>query len=332
MIRVSVIIPTFRRNDGFLRAAISVFEQDRLHNIELIAVDNSPEGAAIALFKQLETYAPIPFRWTHEPRPGVSHARNAALLIARGDYIAWLDDDQKAPADWVKSMMRVAHAADADCVFGPVAAHAADSSPHKRLHEMLYTRSGPERSGRIKKPFGIGNSLMRREAMLARIAPFDIAANETGGEDDRLFAQALKQGVTFGWCAEASVDEFIDPRRLKLSQALKRAFAYGQGPAETALRQGKIISFFAYFLRSIVKLPIYAIATLVLAIMRDELCYHALRRTAEAAGALFWFNPQRFYGAALEKRGAHLNLRASDPEASPAHSYRSSPAISLRLQ
>jgi glycosyltransferase involved in cell wall biosynthesis len=317
MIRVSVIIPTFRRNDGFLRAAISVFEQDRLDNIELIAVDNSPEGAAIELFKQLETYAPIPFRWTHEPRPGVSYARNAALLRARGDFVAWLDDDQKAPKDWIKSMMRVLHAADADCVFGPVIAHAPDSTRHKRLHEMLYSRPGPQRSGRAKKPYGIGNSLMNRETMLDRIAPFDVAANETGGEDDRLFAQAQKKRCIFAWCAEGGVDEFIDPRRLKLNQALKRAFAYGQGPAETAMRQGKIFAFGVHFVRALIKLPVFALATLALALMRDELAYRTLCRTAEAIGALFWFKKQRFYGATLERRAPHLNLHAS--EVSPAH-------------
>jgi glycosyltransferase involved in cell wall biosynthesis len=319
MIRVSVIIPTFRRNDGFLRAAISVFEQDRLDHIELIAVDNSPEGGAIELFKQLETYAPIPFRWTHEPRPGVSHARNAALLRARGDFIAWLDDDQKAPVDWIKSMMRVFHAADADCVFGPVVAQAPDSTRHKRLHEMLYSRPGPARSGRIKKHFGIGNSLMRREAVLDKIAPFDLAANETGGEDDRLFAQAQRKGCVYAWCAEGGVDEFIDPRRLKLHQALKRAFAYGQGPAETAIRQGKVLAFGAHILRALIKLPVFAIATFALALMRDELAYKTLCRTAEAVGALFWFNKQRFYGATLEKRAAYLNLRVSESEPSLAH-------------
>jgi glycosyltransferase involved in cell wall biosynthesis len=321
MIRVSVIIPTFRRNDGFLRAAISVFEQDRLDGVELIAVDNSPEGAALELFKQLATYAPIPFRWAHEPRPGVSHARNAALVLARGDFIAWLDDDQKAPAHWLKSLLRIHHAAGkADCVFGPVVAHAPETAPHRRLHEMLYSRSGPARSGAVSKPYGIGNSLMQRDTMLARLSPFDIAANETGGEDGRLFADARTRGCTYAWAAEAGVDEFIDPRRLHLRDALKRAFAYGQSPAATALRQGRVIAFGGHIVRATLQLPIYSMATLALALMRDPLAYRALVRASEAVGALFWFKPQRFYGATLAKRAAHLNLRASDHDlASPAH-------------
>ncbi|MEJ0059739.1 MAG: glycosyltransferase [Terricaulis sp.] len=80
MTRVSVLIPTFRRPEGFLRAARSVFAQVQSGDAELIGVDNSPEGSALTTFHAIAADAPIPFRWDHIAEPGVARARNAALF------------------------------------------------------------------------------------------------------------------------------------------------------------------------------------------------------------------------------------------------------------
>ena len=179
--RVSVLIPTFRRAESFRRAALSVFAQDDLSGVELIAVDNSPEGSALAIFRALETVAPIPFRWTHEPAPGVANARNAALRFARGDLVAWLDDDEEATPTWLAALVRQRRETGAQSVFGPVRAHAEGAQ--RAFYENLYSRTGPRESGVIATPFGMGNSLQPL-AMFDSAAPFDPRANQTGGEDD----------------------------------------------------------------------------------------------------------------------------------------------------
>lgn len=300
MIRISVIIPTFRRNDGFLRAALSVFEQDRLDGIELIAIDNSPEGEAIPVFQNLQRFAPIPFRWAHEPRPGVSHARNAGLLLARGELIAWLDDDEKAPPHWLKSMARVLHATHADCVFGPVRGTAPEDARGRAYFEKLYTRSGPERSGKIQETYGIGNSLHVRAHMLAEVAPFDVRANETGGEDDRLFAKAKRYGCTFAWASEGWVEEHIDANRLTIGHAVKRAFAYGQGPSATAFRQGRGAAMLWHMGVGIVQAIVFALAAAPAALISRDAMLSVLDRAARGLGKVFWMREQRFYGAAAK--------------------------------
>src|SRR5262249_20130420 len=120
MIKISVLIPTFRRPDSFIRAARSVFAQHCGEKIELIAIDNSPEGSALEAFRMLDAEAPFPFRWAHAPKPGVAQARNVALSFARGEFVAWLDDDEEASPHWLAELLAVRKQTGAQSVFGPV--------------------------------------------------------------------------------------------------------------------------------------------------------------------------------------------------------------------
>ena len=78
--------------------------------------------------------------------------------------------------------------------------------------------------------------MMTRATALAGAEPFDLRADLTGGEDDRLFARLRGEGVRFGWAAEAWVYEHAPPHRARVGYTLKRAFCYGQSPSQTFAR------------------------------------------------------------------------------------------------
>lgn len=295
---ISVVIPTFRRPDSFLRAARSVFAQTHAGAIELIAIDNSPEGSALDAFEALAAESPIPFHWAHEPRPGVAHARNAALTLVQGDLIAWLDDDQEAVPGWLAALVTVRRETGAQSVFGPNVAKA--EGPHHAFFENLYTRSGPAESGPITDIAGIGNSLQPR-VLFDEPTPFDIKTNETGGEDDALFASWLAAGASFAWAADAIVIEHVGADRMRLAHGLKRAFAYGQGPCETAWAQRDVISLARHMSVGAAQATVYGTAALYAWAGKSEHALPLLDRAARGAGKVFWFCEQRFYGETLAK-------------------------------
>ena len=98
--RISIIIPTQRRPQGLAIAARSVFAQVGVDakELELVIVDNDQVASAKALADGFKSEAPFPVTYVHEPRAGVANARNAALSAAKGELIAFLDDDEEAPA------------------------------------------------------------------------------------------------------------------------------------------------------------------------------------------------------------------------------------------
>lgn len=301
--RVSVLIPTFRRPESFARAVRSVFGQTGVTQFEVVAVDNSPEGSALDMFRHLAAEAPVPFRWAHAPRPGVAHARNTAIALARGDLVAWLDDDEEAPPHWLAALIAVRKQTGAQSVFGPVRPKAPANTANAAFFERLYARTGAAQSGPCAASYGIGNSLQPR-LMFDEHEPFDPRANETGGEDDKLFAAWRDAGAQFAWAAEASVTEHLEPQRLRLAHGLKRAFAYGQGPSETAYAAQRFATLARHMVIGAGQAAVYGAATLVLFVLAPARALSMADRAARGAGKLFWFCTQRFYGETLARQPA----------------------------
>jgi len=69
--------------------------------MEIIVADNDPMGSAKDYVTTFAKTSDIEVIYKHVPEPGVSNARNGALSIARGRFIAFLDDDMQALDDYI---------------------------------------------------------------------------------------------------------------------------------------------------------------------------------------------------------------------------------------
>lgn len=296
MITCSVLIPTFRRTVGLERAARAVFAQAAPFAFELVIVDNSPEHGARETLAGLAHEAPIPLRYAHERRSGVAFARNALVNLAEGDILVWLDDDQEPEPGWLAALVATLTAQSADIAFGPVDA-CAPLMPGAEVYERLYSRAGAGEDHTLAYGLGIGNCAMRAR-LFTRFAPFDTATNETGGEDDVLFDALAQQGARFAWSARARVREHIDLARLNPRHALRRAFAYGQGPSERAQRTGDLATLVRHVLIGAAQTLAYAAAAALASLTRPDAALSFAEHAARGAGKALWFLPQRFYGVA----------------------------------
>jgi len=234
MPRVTIMVPTQRRISGLGVAARSLYRQVGVAfaDLELVIVDNDQVDSARAAATALAAEAPFPVHYVHEPRPGVAYARNAGMARAGGELIAFLDDDEEAPAEWLSALLAAQARFDADVVFGPVRARApAAVIEHRDYLQRFFSRLGPAEAGIIDHYYGCGDSLLRRAALPDPVAPFSMLRNEIGGEDDMLFGQMRIAGARFAWEPAAWVWEDPVADRLSLDYTIRRAFAYGQGPS-----------------------------------------------------------------------------------------------------
>jgi glycosyltransferase involved in cell wall biosynthesis len=297
---VSIIIPTFRRPEGIKRAVNSVLSQkDYQALIEIIVLDNDPDGSAKGVVQQLaaSTYSAIIYG--HEPNPGVANARNAAMRLAKAKLIVFLDDDEVAAPNWLAGLLDVQADTNADLVFGPVQGCVAADTAYKAYIEARFTRTGPEQSGLITRYYGCGNSLLKRAKFFNDAPVFDAETNETGGEDDALFSKALEDGAIIAWAAQALVYEEILPERATLSFSLAKAFAFGQGPSQTCWQRRKVTGVAYWMAVGLGQFALYGAryGIYVLTGNRNEQP-QMLDRAVQGLGKVFWFKgfEPRFYG------------------------------------
>lgn len=299
---VAVIIPTLCRPDSLERAIASVMAQRGVeHRLkEVIIVDNDPMASARPLIEGLAATAPVPLYWHHAPQPGVATARNKGLSVTTCPLIAFLDDDEAASEQWLASLLDAHEQLKADAIFGPIRGQVPENTGWTTAYlEDFFGRQGPTDTCLIDHAYGCGNSLLVRATALPGDAPFNTQSDQTGGEDDALFAALQARGGRFGWAATAWVDEYAPPHRATLNYALTRAFAYGQGPSQTASAQGQWLSLFRWMVIGAAQTIIFGSASALMMLMRHPERARMLDRTARGLGKLFWmknFEP-KFYGS-----------------------------------
>ena len=300
---VSLAIPTQRRPQGLALAARSIFRQTGLDlsKLELVIVDNDQTPSAEPMARQLAAEAPFPVRYVHEPAAGVANARNAALAAAKGELIAFIDDDEEAAPGWLAALIETQARYDADAVFGPVQGRAP---PHIRRHrlylEKFFSREGPAESGIIAHAYGCGDSLVRRAALPHPTQPFSPERNQSGGEDDLLFGNMSRAGARFAWAHAALVYEDPVPERLTLDYTLARAFAYGQGPSYSCVSATPPdwLGLARWMAIGLAQTAIFAPIAAVQWIARSPHRAFALDRMVRSAGKMFFGGPfkRHFYG------------------------------------
>lgn len=231
---ISVLIPTFRRPELLRRAVTSCLNQDGIDpgRMEIVVVDNAPEASARELVGELGAQAAkngLALRYVHEPRPGISHARNAAIEHSSGAFVAFLDDDETAAPSWLKALHGCAVRFDADAVLGPVVFEFdPDSAADSAFLHWCYGRRWGGATGQPVDLAGMGNCLLRRSRLPSDHPPFDPKLGLTGGEDLRLLMELKAGGGRVVWCAEAAVTEYCPSSRTTLSYILPRKVRHGQ--------------------------------------------------------------------------------------------------------
>ncbi len=97
-LKVSVVVVTRNRALQLEHCLHSIWDQRRLPD-EVVVVDNGSTDATKEIVSAFT--GPRAIAYVYEPTPGVSSARNTGMTAAKGDIVAFLDDDAMADKDWL---------------------------------------------------------------------------------------------------------------------------------------------------------------------------------------------------------------------------------------
>ena len=106
MPRVSVIIPTFNRENRVGIAIQSVLDQT-YQDLEIIACDDGSTDKTVEVLTSIQKKSKLPVRIEVLPyNLGVSAARNKAIYLAEGELIAFLDSDDSWKPEKLEKQIR----------------------------------------------------------------------------------------------------------------------------------------------------------------------------------------------------------------------------------
>ena len=104
--KISAVICSYNRARFIIQAVESLFGQDydrRLY--EVIVVDNNSTDNTVALLEEYKTAHPgYNFRYYVEHNQGVAFTRTRCAKEAKGEIVAYLDDDSTAQPGWLSSI------------------------------------------------------------------------------------------------------------------------------------------------------------------------------------------------------------------------------------
>ncbi len=101
---ISVIVPVYNVED-YLRQCVDSIRNQTLREIEIILVDDGCTGKCPQI---CDEYAKEDERIIviHQNNMGVSAARNAGLRVARGQYIAFIDPDDRVEPEYLSILLK----------------------------------------------------------------------------------------------------------------------------------------------------------------------------------------------------------------------------------
>lgn len=197
---VSVIIPTFNRQELLAQAIESVLNQVYV-NFEVVVIDNMSDDQTLDRLSQLSDQR---IKVVSEPRRGAASARNTGIRFARGNLLAFLDsDDLWTPEKLDVQVRKIKELGTGNIVFAEYREFTDNLENH--VSQRLDS----------KMSLSLITMLICKEDFL-RVGLFD--QNLNSGEFLEWYARALKLGMNI-----STLNEVLSLRRIHAGNSASQA-------------------------------------------------------------------------------------------------------------
>jgi len=113
---ISVIIPVYNAQDGIKRCVDSLLNQS-FKNLEIILLNDGSKDNSLNILKEYELkYSFV--RVIDKQNEGVAVTRNKGILLAEGEYIMFMDNDDFVDSDYIETFYQAIHEKNLDLVIG----------------------------------------------------------------------------------------------------------------------------------------------------------------------------------------------------------------------
>lgn len=223
---VTIGVCTYKRPEGIAKCLRSLIDQQTSVPFDIVVTENEPAQGSKAVIEQIADEAKekgIEIRYYCEPEPNISIARNRCVAECRGEFLAFIDDDEWAEPDWLEKLVEVQREYDADVVHGTVISEYEPGFPDylkdiRNFQHMFH-------EGQKLESAATNSALYRIALLKKREYPFNLDYGITSGEDsDLAFFLYQKLNALIIKTFKAVVHELQSASRGKCKYYWKRSF------------------------------------------------------------------------------------------------------------
>ena len=261
-VAISVILITFRR-PAMLKACLASLAAAKIPEVaELIVAVNGPDGGS-AVFLRAEAARRGFLKVLELPGMCRGEARNAAIKLAAGSWLCFLDDDTEVPPDYFSNLLAEISLGGADVLGGGQAIDIGSSSVFEvAVFAALssFWGAGPFRvrfrpfeGARAAGPeeFILCNLAVRRAALENGSEAFE--GHLTSGEENLFLNKLARQGRRMRLSGGLNL---IHKRRSGYGSLARQIFRSGMGRAQITFIDAAGFSLFAAL--PVAALPVFA--------------------------------------------------------------------------
>lgn len=218
----SVIVPTHNRHASLRNTIESLLRQDHA-DYEIIIVDDGSTDGTSSFLQNLQATPRL--RIVSQSNQGPAAARNAGLAVAKGNLVAFTDDDCVVPPDWLRRYEEVMGASQLSFAGGLV----------RNCIPNIFSDVSQEITNHFVRFFGAGgqtttfltsNNVVYRAEKLKALGGFDARFRGAGGEERALHARIISAGGQSKLVPNLVIDHYHD---LTLQKFCRQQMRYGRG-------------------------------------------------------------------------------------------------------
>ncbi|WP_312883246.1 glycosyltransferase [Paenibacillus germinis] len=247
--RVSIVICTYNRADLLQITLNSLPALKAIDKAEILIVDNNSTDHTREISQSFikRQAGGTDVHYLFEQTQGLSAARNRGIQEAKGDIVAFLDDDAVPCMEWIRTIIDTLDTRQDVYAMGGVIRPRFESERPKWLIEELelpYTivdmGATVHEYPMNRHPFG-ANMAIRKSFHDKYLFPTDLGRKGTlllSGEESWIFEQMKKEGKAILYQPSMVVDHFIPDSRLTKDWIKKRY--YYQGVTNGSMHKSQI--------------------------------------------------------------------------------------------
>ncbi len=243
--KITAILCTYNRSQSLAKALDSL-AASKVHSSaewEVLVVDNNSSDRTSEVCEEFGRRHPGRFRYVFEGQPGKSHALNTGIREARGDILAFVDDDVTVDSNWLQNLTSPLVQGNCVGVGGRVVPERDVVLPDWLRLDDPYTMGplvmfdlGPKAGPLDEAPFG--TNMAFKKNLFERYGGFrtDLGpqpGSEIRGEDSEFVCRLMSAGEPLRYQPSAVVYHSISPNRLRKEYFLAWWFDKGRSDIRT---------------------------------------------------------------------------------------------------